>query len=79
VKNDYLVESFKIFTMDNYTLFQPQNPFQESIFELFFGYSVYKLVESASGGTAGFEPAIAKAIFDVWISPKVTIKERGQD
>jgi hypothetical protein len=44
-----------------YTLFQTQNPFRKSIFELFFGYTIYTLVESLSDGTTGFQPASAKA------------------
>jgi hypothetical protein len=53
--------------MDFYTLFQAQNPFRKSTFELFFGYTVYTLVESASDGTTDVKPVTAKTRFDEWI------------
>jgi hypothetical protein len=35
-------------------------------------YTVYTMVEGASDGTTGFEPAIANTRFDVWIKLEVT-------
>jgi hypothetical protein len=62
--------------MDLYTFFQHQNSFRKkNIYEMFFGYTVYTLVESASDGTTGFEPATPNARFDEWILPKVTMRE----
>jgi hypothetical protein len=53
--------------MDLYTLFHSQNPFRKSFFEIFFEYTAYALVKSASDSTTGVEPAIEKANFYLWI------------